>query len=316
MFKNKFIVYFKGVRGSHPVAQKDFMEYGGNTSCIYINVNNKRIILDAGSGIINTGNQIREERISSQETAPFKSIILLSHLHFDHIQGLPFFNYLHHPESKIDLFCRADNNEALKQNLSEVLFNKSFPLDIGEIKSDLRLHAINDTNNNFAVILRENEEEPVITTLDKINEATENDVVITSLFSKTHPKEGVTIYKITYKGKSVVFATDKECFQGGDKALALFARDCDLLIHDSQYTQEDYNSVVFIKQGFGHSTFDMALEEKNNTHAKKLAFFHYDTKYNDEKLDEIKNSLINKTEGLIFPKENEKIEILWKNSYL
>ena len=98
--------------------------------------------------------------------------------------------------------------------------------------------------------------------------------------------------------------------EGGDKALALFARDCDLLIHDSQYTYEDYNSVVFIKQGFGHSTFDMAIKEKENTHAKKLAFFHYDTTYNDEKLDEIKNSIINKTEDVIFPEENQKIEIL------
>ena len=310
MYKNKFVVYFKGVRGSHPVAQKEFMKYGGNTSCIYVNVNNKRIILDAGSGIINAGNQIREERISFQEKPPFRTTLLLSHLHFDHIHGLPFFNYLHHPESKINLFCRAKNNEELKQNLSEVLFNKSFPLDIDEIKSDLRLHSINDINNDFAIILRENEDEPYITTIGETDKAGENDVVITSMFSKTHPKEGVTIYKISYKGKSVVYATDKECYQGGDKALGIFARDCDLLIHDSQYTQEDYSSVVYIKQGFGHSTFDMAIKEKEISHAKNLAFFHYDTRYNDERLDEIKNSLIDKTEGLIFSKENQKIEIL------
>ena len=310
MNKDKFVVYFKGVRGSHPVAQKDYMKYGGNTACIYINVNNKRIILDAGSGIINAGNQIREERICAQEKPPIYSIILLSHLHFDHIHGLPFYNYLHHPESKIDLFCRADNNETLKQELSDLLFNKSFPLDIDEIKSDLRLHSFNDTNNNYAIILKDGENEPVITSLEEAKNANENDVIITSMYSKTHPQYGVTVYKITYKGKSVVYATDKECYEGGDKALALFARDCDLLIHDSQYTYEDYNSVVFIKQGFGHSTFDMAIKEKENTHAKKLAFFHYDTSYNDEKLDEIKNSIINKTEDVIFPEENQKIEIL------
>ena len=310
MYKNKFVVYFKGVRGSHPVAQKNFMEYGGNTSCVYINVNNKRIILDAGSGIINTGNQIREERICTQAKPPIYSIILLSHLHFDHIHGLPFYNYLHHPESKIDLFCRSESDNYLKEELSDLLFNKSFPLDIDEIKSDFRLHALNDTNNNYAIILKDNEDEPFITTLDGAKNAGENDVVITSMYSKTHPQYGVTVYKITYKGKSVVYATDKECYEGGDKALSLFARDCDLLIHDSQYTTEDYNSVVFIKQGFGHSTFDMALMEKENTHAKKLAFFHYDTNYNDEKLDEIKNDIIDKNEGVIFPKENQKIEIL------
>ena len=310
MHKNKFVVYFKGIRGSHTVSQKDFMEYGGNTACVYINANNKRIILDAGNGIINAGNQIREERICNQEKKPFSCVILLSHLHFDHIHGLPFFNYLHHPESKINLFCRAKDDKDLEKELSDIVFNKSFPLDIDEIKSAFRLHAINDINNNYAIILKDNEEEPVITTIDEAKNSGENDVVITTLYSKTHPKDGVMIYKITYRGKSVVYATDKECYQGGDKALSLFARDCDLLIHDSQYTQEDYNSVVFIKQGFGHSTFDMAIKEKENSHAKNLAFFHYATNYNDEKLDEIKKDIINKTEGLIFTKENQKFEIL------
>ena len=310
MYKNKFVVFFKGVRGSHPVAQKNFMKYGGNTSCIYINVNNKRIILDAGSGIINAGNQIREEIICKQESSPMRAIILLSHLHYDHIQGLPFFNYLHNHESKIDLFCKANNNKNLKKNLSEVIFNKSFPISIDEIKSDFKLHSINDINNNYAIILKENKNEPIITTLEKANNADENDVVITSLYSKTHPKDGVLIYKIKYKNKSVVYATDKECFQDGDKALSLFARDCDLLIHDSQYTKEDYNSVISIKQGFGHSTFEMAIKEKENSHAKNLALFHYDPTYNDEKLDEIKKYIINNTEDVILPKENQKIEIL------
>lgn len=310
MYKNKFVVYFKGVRGSHPVAQKSFMEYGGNTTCVYVNANNKRILLDAGSGIINAGNQIKEEMISSQEKTNFNGIILLSHLHFDHIHGLPFFNYLHNPEAKIHLFCRAKNDNELKQNLADLLFNKSFPLDIDEIKCNFCLHAINNKNNNFAIILKENEVEPQITILDEVKNINENDVVITAMYSKTHPKDGVMIYKISYKCKSVVFATDKESFSEGDKSLSIFARDCDLLIHDSQYTEYDYNSIVNIKQGFGHSTFEMALKEKENAHAKNLAFFHYDTSYNDEKLDEIKKDIINKSEGCIMSFENQKIEIL------
>ena len=83
-------------------------------------------------------------------------------------------------------------------NLSALLFNKSFPLDISEIKCDLKFHAINDVNNNYAIILKENEVEPIITTLDEIKNAQENDVIITTMYSKTHPKEGVMVYKISY----------------------------------------------------------------------------------------------------------------------
>ena len=310
MYKNKFVVYFKGVRGSHPVAQKDYMEYGGNTACIYVNVNNKYIILDAGSGIVNAGNQIREERIMNQDKSPLKILILLSHLHFDHIQGLPFFNYLHNPETDIEIFCGAKSNRELKQNFSDFLFNQSFPLSINELKSKISFNAIKDVNNNFAIILKDGKTKPLITNLEEVEKAGENDVVITSMYSKSHPKNGICAYKISYKGKSLVYATDKESYVGGDKALSSFARNCDLLIHDSQYTEIDYNSIANIKQGYGHSSFEMAIKEKENSHAKNLAFFHYDTNYNDKKLDEIKNNIINKTKGLIMPCENQKIEIL------
>lgn len=80
------------------------------------------------------------------------------------------------------------------------------------------------------------------------------------------------IYKITYKNKSLVYATDKECYLGGDKKFIRFAKDCDLLIHDSQYTTEDYLNPYSPKQGYGHSTFDMAVETMKQTNAKNLVF--------------------------------------------
>ncbi len=312
MTNNKFVVYFKGVRGSHPVADKRFLNYGGNTACIYVKANNHRIILDAGSGIINAGNQIIEEAITLQEKTPLNITILLSHLHFDHIIGLPFFKILHSPNATVNLFGMAQNDEELKQNLSDLLFGKSFPLSINEIKSDLKITAINDRNNDFAIVLKEGAKEPVITKISKLDEigVTKEDVVITTMYSKTHPKEGILIYKISCNGKSMVYATDKESYVGGDKALSNFARETDLLIHDAQYTDCDYNSIPNIKQGFGHSSYEMAILEKENSHAKNLAFFHYDTSYDDNKLDEIKKNIINKTEGLIMPDENQEFIIL------
>ena len=312
MYKDKFIVYFKGLRGSHPVADKDFLKYGGNTSCVYTIVDNHRIIFDAGSGIINTGKQIMEERISRQDSSPLTLTVLLSHLHADHIQGLPFLNYLHNPNTVINIFGPARCDEELKNDLSTFVFNNTFPLTIDEIKSKVNIHAVNDKNNDFAIVLKKDEQTPLITKLSELknSDVTIKDTVITTLFSKTHPKNGVLIYKINYNGKSMVYATDKEGFSGGDKALATFARETDLLIHDSQYTDIDYNSIPNIKQGFGHSSFEMAIVEKEISHAKNLAFFHYDPNYNDLKLDEIKKDIINKKEGLIMPVENQEFVIL------
>ena len=310
MFKNKFKVYFKGVRGSFPVPDKNFLNYGGNTSCVYAAVNNHRIILDAGSGIFEAGKQILEERITTQDKSPLTLTILLSHLHFDHIQGLPFLIQLHSVGVKINLFAPAENNQELEKTLSDLLFGKSFPLSINEIKSDLKINAINERNNDFAILFKDNQQEPIITKVSELKEIDENDVVVTTLYSKTHPKDGVMIYKIGYKGKSIVYATDKESYMGGDKALSNFARKTDLLIHDSQYTEIDYNSIANSKQGYGHSSYEMAIMEKENAHAKNLAFFHYDPTYDDKKLDEIKKDVINKSEGLIMPVENLEIEIL------
>ena len=115
------------------------------------------------------------------------------------------------------------------------------------------------------------------------------------------------IYKIEYKGKSLVYATDKESYIGGDVKLAKFARNCDCLIHDAQYTTEDYQSLYSPKQGFGHSTFEMAKDVRTQTNAKKLILFHYDPTYNDNKLDIISETY--NEEGILFAKEGLEITL-------
>lgn len=312
MSNNKFVVNFKGVRGSYPISNKNFLKYGGNTSCIYVNVGNHIIILDAGSGIVNTGKQILEEKIMSQNYDSDNITILLSHLHLDHIQGLPFFPQLHTNKVNINLFAPAKNEAELTEQLNSIIFNTGFPLSTNEIESNFSINAINPKNKDFAILLKENNPTPIITKTSIIKQEgyNEKDVLITVMHSKTHPKNGVLIYKIEYNKRSLVYATDKEGYSNGDKALSIFARGTDLLIHDAQYTNYDYNSISNIKQGFGHSSFDMAITEKNISHAKALAFFHYDPTYDDNKIDEIKKSIINKTDGLIMPFEDMEYIIL------
>ena len=277
---SEFNVKFRGVRGSYPIAKKEYLKYGGNTSCVEVNAGGHLIVLDAGTGLIDVGNELLEKYIASgTETSnrtPINAVVLLSHIHHDHIQGFTFFRPLHIPSTTINVYGNVNYNESLSDELAELLFGKSFPLDLGDIAE------------TDAIILRHGEP-PIIKRVERPEDldAGEDDVVITCYRSYAHPQEGVIIYKISYKGKTLVYATDKESYLGGDKKLANFARGCNLLIHDAQYTTEDYMNSFVPKQGYGHSTFDMAIECQNQVNAEKLVFFHFDPGYDDEKLDSI-----------------------------
>ena len=305
-----FKIKFRGVRGSYPVANRNFMEYGGNTACVEVNVGGHLIILDAGTGLIELGNELMTKYIESgttiTERTPVNATILLSHIHQDHILGIPFFKPMHLASTKINLFGGVAQDEKLETEISKLLFTKTFPLDLGDIAAELKIKDLNETN----YIILKHGQEPVVTRVYDFlsKQHDENDVIISCYKSFAHPQNGVYIYKITYKGKSLVYATDKESYSGGDKKLIKFARNCNLLIHDSQYTTEDYLSLYTPKQGFGHSTFEMALDAQKQTNAEKLVFFHFDPAYNDDKLEEI--SKIYSSENAIMAKENLEIDIL------
>lgn len=284
----EFKVKFRGVRGSYPCANKKFMQYGGNTSCVEVRVGGHLIILDAGTGLIELGSELLKDHIMSgshlKERKPIVATMLLSHIHQDHIIGFTFFAPNHIPTTKLNVFGTSNYNEDLADELAQLLFTKTFPIDLGDIAANLNICDIDETE---CIILRHGSD-PIIKRVSEDEvEILPEDVIITSYKSYAHPQEGVVIYKIEYKGKSLVYATDKETYFGGDKKLANFARGCDLLIHDTQYTTEDYLNPHAPKQGFGHSTFDMALECQDYCHAKKVIFFHFDPSYDDDKLNSI-----------------------------
>ena len=308
---SEFSVKFRGVRGSYPIADKDFLQYGGNTSCVEVNVGGHLIILDAGTGLISVGNELLKKHITSgtkpSERTPIKATVLISHIHQDHLQGFTFFRPLHIASFDIKVYGNVNYNESLADELSQLLFGKSFPLDLGDIAGNLDIRDLAETEG---IILRHNEP-PIIKRIENENDAkAENDdVLITCYRSYAHPQEGVLIYKISYKDKVLVYATDKESYEGGDKKLASFARNCNLLIHDAQYTTEDYQDAFVPKQGYGHSTFEMAVESKRQANAEKLVFFHYDPDYDDEKLNSIK-AHYKDDENIIMAYEGLEIDLL------
>lgn len=286
--KDEFKVKFRGVRGSYPIAHKDYLKYGGNTSCVEVNVGGHLIILDAGTGLIELGNELLKDHISSgtnlYDRKPIEATLLLSHIHQDHIQGFTFFRPSHIPTTKLNVFGAADYNESLADELAQLLFTKSFPLDLGDIAANLSIFDVSETE--YIVLDSNGVRVQRIAAGEDLNPQGE-EIIISCYKSYAHPQDGVIVYKIAYKNKSLVYASDKESYLGGDKRLSMFARNCDLLIHDSQYTTEDYLNPYSPKQGYGHSTFEMALESQKQSGAKKLVFYHFDPGYNDKKLDEI-----------------------------
>ena len=306
---SEFSVKFRGVRGSFPVANKDFYEFGGNTSCVEVNVGGHLIILDAGTGIISVGDELIEKSISSSinlnERTPIEALVLLSHIHQDHIIGLTFFKPLHLKSTKLMIMGAEPVNMSLSDCLSDVLFGRTFPVDLGDIAGGIDIRGL---KSEQAILLKSGQQ-PKLVNLNEANQE-DDDVLITFYKSYVHPQDGVMIYKISYKGKSLVYATDKECYFGGDKKFVHFAKNCDLLIHDTQYTTEDYLNPHSPKQGYGHSTYDMAIEVMKQAKARKLAFFHFDPSYNDIKLGKIKEHYTAMNKNVYLPYEGMEIPVL------
>ena len=310
MKKNNIRVKFWGVRGSYPVANKDFLEYGGNTSCVELKIGNHRIILDGGTGIIPLGDKIFEEYVSSADNVykrnPINVTVLLSHVHQDHIQGLNFFKPINVVSTKLSLFGYSGFDSSLDETLAELIYGKSFPINLYDINADC---VITDMADSFVIVIDNDNERPILKRISSPDDLIpkKDEIIISALKSSSHPNYGVMCYKVAYKDKSIVYATDTEGYQGGSKRLELFAKDTDLLIHDSQYTTEDYLSNIFSKQGFGHSTFEMAYDCAKSANAKKLAFFHFDPSYNDKKLTNIEKIFKNKNENCFLAKEGLEI---------
>ena len=310
MKKNDFKVKFWGVRGSHPVVNKDFFKYGGNTACVEVTIGSHKIIIDGGTGIIPLGDLMFKEHILSAnnvfDRTPMNITVLLSHVHQDHIQGLNFFKPMNVITTKLSLFGYSGFDSTLDETLSELVFGKSFPINLYDVKADC---SINDIAETYVVVLKDNDETPYIKRIADNNDLQpkNNEVVISFMKYNSHPNFGVMCFRVSYKDKSLVYASDTECYSGGSKRLELFAKDADLLIHDSQYTTEDYLSAVLPKQGFGHSTFDMAYEVAKSANVKKMAFFHFDPSYNDEKLTNIEKLFKSKNKNYFLAKEGMEI---------
>lgn len=275
----EFLVRFWGVRGSYPVPGLLTANVGGNTSCVEVRVNGHLIILDAGTGIINLGAALEQEYEAND--GALVATILFSHTHHDHTQGFPFFGPAYWGKSVLYMFGPRMFYEDIEEALRRSMLAPAFPVALEELRS---LKIISNIEESEAIIL-ERGCEPRLRNLYRDQFASPADAVkITVLRSFAHPKGGVNVYKIEWRGKVMVYATDTESYAGGDTRLIRFAQRADLLIHDAQYTHREYTTGKSPKQGWGHSTPEMAAGIAQMAGVRQLVLFHHDPTHGDEVL--------------------------------
>lgn len=247
---------FFGTRGSLAAPGPETVRYGGNTSCVELRVNDKHVVvLDAGTGI---------RRLGAQLPSTIKRVdLMLTHLHMDHIQGLGFFRPLMIPGLEVHLWGPSSATRSLGERLDRYMSPPLFPLRLRELQCRLQLHEVEGQAFDLP------------------------DLQVASDFL-CHP--GPTVgYRIEGKQGTVAYLPDHEPALGvPDFPRAPewtsgydLARDVDVLIHDAQYTHDEYPARV----GWGHSHLEDMLKFAALSRVKRLVPFHYDPSRSDDALE-------------------------------
>jgi phosphoribosyl 1,2-cyclic phosphodiesterase len=235
---------FWGVRGSVPTPQKRNMGFGGNTTCLELRLPTGEIIIfDAGTGICELGPSLLEEKMIH---------IFFTHLHWDHLQGLPFFAPLYGPNTVLKFYSSSYCGE-LKDGLESQMRRPHFPVDFEKARSKREFIDLG------------------------IAPARIGSATITP-FPLHHPN-GACGYRIESEGAVIVYATDREHGHPElDPVFEQFVRGADLLIHDAQYLPEEFHKY----HNWGHSTWEEAVRVSQVCGVKQLALFHHDPKHDDQ----------------------------------
>jgi ribonuclease BN (tRNA processing enzyme) len=270
---NDFRVRFWGVRGSYPTTGPGTSEIGGDTSCVEISVGGRRLIFDAGTGIIPLGKDICRRGASRP-----MSYVFLSHTHIDHLMGLYFFEPLLTAGARSFIYGPGRSNGALQQTLRQLTQSNLFPVTFDELKGTIEVHSLSGGETlQFGVPGKR----PVIRKSSSSSSQANGQLSIVTHRSPAHPREGVMLYRIEYRGKTLVYATDVEQRAGGYADIIDFAQGADMLIHDAQYLHAEYHSKTKSKKGWGHSTIEMAAEVATKAQVKKLVLFHHEPQHDD-----------------------------------
>ena len=279
-------IVFRGVRGSTASPGAHTALVGGNTSCVQVEVGETRIVFDAGTGLRGLGNEMVMRGADEQNR---QTTILLSHVHWDHIQGLPFFTPIYMPGFEIDVISGPNGFMPLVEALRRQMAPPFFPVAFDDVPS--RLTARDERpNSTFQVGDAE-------VTMAKLN----------------HP-DPVYGFRVDCNGMSVVYATDTEHYSCVDPTLVKLARGADVLIYDAQYTPEEYRGDNgMAKVGWGHSTFEAAAELAEIAEVEKLVLFHHDPTRSDDEVAVIEERARGLFGNTVAAREGARVQVQAKN---
>jgi ribonuclease BN (tRNA processing enzyme) len=224
-------------------------------------------------------------RARADGNRPVIATILFSHMHNDHTVGFPFFDPAYLGTTTLFIFGPKVFESDLEETLAHSMLPPSFPVGLDELASRKILRNVNETD---VVLMGSSPTDVQVMNLyhDKVDPSPDL-VRVRTYHSYAHPKNGVNIYNITWRGKTVVYATDTEGYVESDRRLVQFASGADVLIHDAQYRAEDYILPAKPKQGWGHSTPEMAIAVAQAAKVKRLVLFHHEPQYSDETIAEM-----------------------------
>ena len=274
-------IKFYGTRGSIPVPEREFMDFGGNTSCVRVTLAQGQIIIfDAGTGIRQLG---KDMIASSHEQLDLDFIpIVLSHTHWDHVQGFPFFGPAYDPTRKFKIIiCGKDCVCSDLEDVFEAQMRADFfPVPLRGMGADFQfwqpdLSEYTGPLGNHWRFLRHN-----------------------------HPG-GAYSYRFTEGDKTIVYCTDIEHVDGIDERVVELAKDADLLLHDAQYTPAELKE----KMGWGHSSWEQAIEVATRAGVKQLALIHHDPEHNDQFLTAVEKECQREFSNCFMAREGQEIEL-------
>ena len=253
------LLRFWGVRGSIPTPGPSTLQSGGNTSGVELRADGEIVILDAGTGIRPLGLALETEFAGE----PLKTTILLSHSHWDHIQGFPFFHPAYNAKNRIVLCGFNGTASSVKSAIAGQMESPYFPVSLADMPGAVEIHELNEPD--FAI-----------------------GSIRVRAFPAQHPG-GAMGYRLTTRGWAVVYMPDNEAAAeiastqgtGGHEGLVEFIRDADVLVIDSQYSREEYE----LRRGWGHGFVDASVALALEAGVKRLELFHHDPEHDDATID-------------------------------
>ena len=270
-----FGVQFWGVRGSIACPSPQHVVYGGNTSCIEVFAGDKRIILDAGTGIRMLGKTYMRQDIRSAH-------LLLTHSHWDHINGFPFFVPGFVPGRRFEIMAGHLPAGGLREVLAGQMAQPNFPVPLDYMNAELEF-------SDFVAG-------------DKFTLMPGIDIITAPL---NHPN-GATGYRIEHNGKALCYVTDTEHIPGKpDETVLGLIEGADYVIYDSTYTDDEFPDHV----GWGHSTWQEAVRLCESANVRKLAIFHHDPDHEDEFMRRVEADARNMWDGATVAREGMRVQL-------